>query len=150
MSAGSTNGVSVSNQETEVTRYFSRTFRSILDVPNNAVFCKCSTLMESHFGQKRSSFSRTVENFLGRSRIFSDGREFPRTVENFLGRSRIFSDGREFFWDNREFSRTGENFLERSRIFINCATYPQFFSYIIRLKEKLESSRENLDRPRKI
>ena len=62
--------------------------------------------MESHFGQKRSSFSRTVE-------IFSDGREFSRTVENFLGRSRIFlgrsrifSDGREFFSDGREFSRT--------------------------------------------
>ena len=48
--------------------------------------------------------------FLGRSRIFSDGREFSQTVENFLGRSRIFSD-------DREFSRTVENFLGRSRIF---------------------------------
>ena len=56
-------------------------------------------------------FSRTVENFLGRSRIFSDGREFSRTIENFLGRSRIFSDGREF-------SRTVEilNFLRQSRM----------------------------------
>ena len=98
--------------------------------------------MESHFGQKRSSFSRTVENFLGRSRIFSDsrdfsrtveiflgrsrffsdGRDFPWTVENFLGRSRIFSDGREFSrtvenfsWDGRDFSRTVEIFLGRSR-----------------------------------
>ena len=55
-------------------------------------------------------FSRTVENFLGQSRFFSDGREFSRTVENFLGRSRIFSDGREF-------SRTVEFFLGRSRFF---------------------------------
>ena len=66
--------------------------------------------MESHFGQKRSSFSRTVENFLGRSRFFSDGRVLSRTVEIFLGRSSIFSDGREF-------SRTVENFLGRSRFF---------------------------------
>ena len=64
--------------------------------------------MESHFGQKRSGFSRTVENFLGRSRIFSDGREFSRTIENFLRRLRVFSDGREF-------SRTVEilNFLRQ-------------------------------------
>ena len=66
--------------------------------------------MESHFGQKRSSFSRTVENFLGWSRIFSNSLDFSRTVENFLGRSRIFSDGREF-------SQTVENFLGRSRFF---------------------------------
>ena len=76
--------------------------------------------MESHFGQKRSSFSRTVENFLGRSRIFSDGREFSRTVEIFLGRSR-------FFWDGRDFSRTVENFLGRSRIFSD-GRYFEFFS----------------------
>ena len=36
--------------------------------------------------------------------FFSDGREFSRTVENFLGRSRIFSDGRDF-----KFSQTIEN-----------------------------------------
>ena len=52
--------------------------------------------MESHFGQKRSSFPRTVEIFLNRSRFFSDGRDFPRTVEIFLGRSRFSSDGRDF------------------------------------------------------
>ena len=85
--------------------------------------------MESHFGQ-RSSFSRTVENFLGRSRIFSDSRDLSRTVEIFLGQSRIFSDGREFsrtvenflgrsrfFTDGRDFSRTVEIFLGRSRFF---------------------------------
>ena len=56
-------------------------------------------------------FSRTVENFLGRSRIFSDDREFSRTVENFLGRSRIFSDGREFSWTVEIL-----NFLRQSRM----------------------------------
>ena len=66
--------------------------------------------MESHFGQKRSSFPRTVEIFLGRSRFSSDGRDFPRTVEIFLGRSRFSSDGRDF-------PRTVEIFLGRSRFF---------------------------------
>ena len=99
-----------------------------------------SLVMESHFGQKQSSFSRTVENFLGRSKIFSDGREFSRTIENFLGRSRFFSDGRDFsrtvenflgrsriFSDGREFSRTVENFLGRSRIFSDGREF-KFFS----------------------
>ena len=75
--------------------------------------------MESHFGQKRSSFSRTVENFLGRSRIFSDGRDFSRTVENFLGRSRIFLGRSRIFSDGRDFKffSVGRDFPSNSPAF---------------------------------
>ena len=66
--------------------------------------------MESHFGQKRSSFSRTVDIFVGRSIFLSDGRDFCPTNEIFLGRLRLFSDGRDF-------SRTVEIFLGQSRFF---------------------------------
>ena len=117
----------------------------ILNIINafNLAHVKCDVWIKIEFSVEYSTcpvedstsygkpfWTKAVENFLGRSRIFSDGREFSWTVENFLGRSRIFSDDRKFsrtvenflgrsriFSDDREFSRTVENFLGRSRFF---------------------------------
>ena len=107
--------------------------------------------MESHFGQKRSSFSRTVENFLGRSRIFWDGRDFSRTVEIFLGRSRFFSDDREFSRtvEILNFSRSVETFPRTLQLFLQSDYVAEKLRISGTVDENSRPSEKILARPRK-